>query len=334
MNIHETTANNLTASECDNKPVTLKSAEPSYAHAVRFKSVENKENLNEIELRNIESVANMSKASEITVCTPLQDEGDDNFTTVVNHNKRERKMNKSKRDKGNVNGSQGGNKFLLNGANDKDKRDHQTRNREAKSAQAKSQETKNVSEKKVFVDAPLPKVNPWQVKRSPIQISGKDISGAPKAVTCNENTKTVCPPTSNDAKNKPRSVHLKDAAETVKETSKEVVHVQPSTSKEPVRTIQPSATKDSAQHASQKVIKPEKQNGTAIEQKQQPFSGVRPKDKWRHNQKVSSVNICEFQSYYNLILLTAYNMLNVILTIFNINALVQWTNLKLQIIPF
>lgn len=93
-----------------------------------------------------------------------QDDGD-NFTTVTSHGRKERKSDKSnKREKNHPQKA-----VIVNGApphrevpvasgpqHDKD-------NKEAEST---------ANEKKVFVEAPLPKVNPWQVNKNAAQVVG------------------------------------------------------------------------------------------------------------------------------------------------------------------
>lgn len=85
---------------------------------------------------------------------------DDSFTPVVSHSRKERRQERSKREKPRES------KPLPNGT--ADKRDPP--------ATAKAQPHEQSEEaKKVFVEAPLPKVNPWQANRNAAQvIANKD----------------------------------------------------------------------------------------------------------------------------------------------------------------
>lgn len=78
---------------------------------------------------------------------------DDTFTPVINHNRKERKNEKHKKGKHKlVNGEKADNKHDKTEKQDKDKKE--TTN---------SNTTNDLNDgKKVFVEAPLPKVNPWQ----------------------------------------------------------------------------------------------------------------------------------------------------------------------------
>lgn len=149
----------------DTRPPNQESTGTSYAHAVlNFKnndSNSNKENIHDsqkdTQIRSVAKTAlqeNQSNAKE-----PIDSAVDDgeSFTPVVSHSRKERKNDKSRREKLREN-----NHKQMNGNGDKKEvsKDHQEKDKdEEKSARPK-----------VFVEAPLPKVNPWQVNKNAAQV--------------------------------------------------------------------------------------------------------------------------------------------------------------------
>lgn len=144
----------------------------SYAHAVRFKPADNKENINDEMIQRSHSPTK-GKQIEMTV-QPLNDDNDGTFTPVINHNRRERKNERTKRDKGREI------KVLVNGvAKDDKSKEHSNRERvhTEKVDMSNGETTDAMMEKKVFVEAPLPKINPWQVNKAVVQaVAIKDTS--------------------------------------------------------------------------------------------------------------------------------------------------------------
>lgn len=141
----------------------------SYAHAVlNFKSDKengsNKENIEEpsneqlsksLKPNTIQQDNSQSSLKEVQ-SGETQDEGG-SFTQVISHSRKERKYEK-KKDKNRETHS---NKPVVNG--NSEKRDNCTT---PQTPQEKSKEKEAAPEtKKVFVEAPLPKINPWQVNK-------------------------------------------------------------------------------------------------------------------------------------------------------------------------
>lgn len=148
-----------------------KEAGASYAHAVlNFKQTNNstnnnnnKENIEEPGKDNIVQLVDSSKQPE----EPKQiiPDEEDTFTPVVSHSRKERKNEKKKK---------------LAATSDKhDKGEHPLREKgkESRSGPKEKRDEKEPSavrdlgedqsdSKKVFVEAPIPKVNPWQVKQA------------------------------------------------------------------------------------------------------------------------------------------------------------------------
>lgn len=150
----------------------------SYALAVQnFKSIQptctssNKENVQESNLEEPQQkiVSEVIEKPKQTEPEALDDDG--SFTPVVNHSRKERKNDKKKQ------------KHLVNGVSEKHERHHDRQHdkkdshpinsktdKEEKEKEHKNQKDQKDKElddqqsdaKKVFVAAPLPKVNPWQ----------------------------------------------------------------------------------------------------------------------------------------------------------------------------
>lgn len=156
---------------------TISEAGASYAHAVlNFKTTttnNNKENIKEpITENQSQPVVEKFKQSEPeTSSANLDDDG--TFTPVVSHSRKERKNEKLKKQKSLVNGvtdkhdrhDKHETKKDIHLPKDKQKEPHLKEKREEKdNSVVKETADEQVEFKKVFVAAPLPKVNPWQVK--------------------------------------------------------------------------------------------------------------------------------------------------------------------------
>ncbi|KAG5875098.1 hypothetical protein JTB14_033702 [Gonioctena quinquepunctata] len=156
---------------------TKSEAGASYAHAVlNFKQTtiynNNKENIEELSKdKQPQPAAENSKQPEPEASKSNLDE-DETFTPVVSHSRKERKSEKFRK-----------NKSVVQAERDRhdkhEKKDNQLPRDKQKDAlpkdkreekdSANSRETTEEQDdvKKVFVAAPLPKVNPWQVKQAP-----------------------------------------------------------------------------------------------------------------------------------------------------------------------
>ncbi|XP_018578792.1 la-related protein 1B isoform X1 [Anoplophora glabripennis] len=155
---------------------TISEAGASYAHAVlNFKTTttnNNKENIKEpITENQSQPVVEKFKQSEPEASSANLDD-DGTFTPVVNHSRKERKNEKLKKQKSLVNGITDKHdrhdkheKKDIHLPKDKQKEPHLKEKREEKdNSLVKEAADEQVEFKKVFVAAPLPKVNPWQVK--------------------------------------------------------------------------------------------------------------------------------------------------------------------------
>lgn len=144
----------------------------SYAHAVlNFKQQaamnNNKENISEkLPESEPQPVETVFQPQQEAVKTNNNIDDEESFTPVVSHSRKERKNEKRR-------------KHLVNGAadkheksdrkevyppKDKSKETHQKAKLDEPVKDDKSEE--QAAAKKVFVAAPIPKVNPWQVKQS------------------------------------------------------------------------------------------------------------------------------------------------------------------------
>ncbi|KAK9889082.1 hypothetical protein WA026_004354 [Henosepilachna vigintioctopunctata] len=135
------------------KSVITDSVGASYAHAVlNFKQTVMKENIEEV---TSEVVSSTSKKTQ-NISTVEAD--DNSFTPVISHNRKDRKNERAKRDR-----------HKYSNGNDKPEKNDKPSKYEVPKEQVQvNSETKeeSVNMKKVFVEAPLPKVNPWQIKNS------------------------------------------------------------------------------------------------------------------------------------------------------------------------
>ncbi|KRT78343.1 hypothetical protein AMK59_6528 [Oryctes borbonicus] len=170
-------------------------AGPSYAHAVRFKPADNKENINNDEVNQVSHSPNKAKQMDSMEQSTV-DDNDGTFTPVVGHSRRDRKNERSRREKVREI------KVVVNGQvkddNKEKPKDHS--NRDTKTGTEKLEtpnfeKTELVMEKKVFVEAPIPKVNPWQINKNAAQVvNNKDNPGH-----SNSNGKRVLQPQKQDA---------------------------------------------------------------------------------------------------------------------------------------
>lgn len=177
----------------------------SYAHAVQnFKTT-----LPAVPAPPAQPAASITNTTTTTT-TPLEklptkqtelDAGDDggSFTTVINHSRKERKNEKKKTKHS-----------LVNGVVDKHERHHDKSHEKNGGSKLKYEkdETKLQEEsdsKRVFVAAPLPKVNPWKnVPKSPVEavesvpqpvVEQQPVPPPPKPVpTCPTNTQPTVKP--------------------------------------------------------------------------------------------------------------------------------------------
>lgn len=166
MSAQVTASQNTTGIE----KVQSDAAGASYAHAVlNFKSDNsNKENINSdpmeapVSTKTLPIQPNVANAKEVVVeeTNPLAADDDSTFTPVVSHSRKERK-NEKKREK-----AREAHRSVVNGTSEKhsEKREHASA-KEPKERQPQEGD-KEEQEKKVFVEAPLPTVNPWQRNRS------------------------------------------------------------------------------------------------------------------------------------------------------------------------
>lgn len=159
----------------DNHSAPQELSGTSYAHAVlNFKSNDNsnKENINE-DVKDVQFRTNRSAAQQTNIKNlkePVESYVDDagSFTPVVNHSRKERKIEKNKREKLKETNSA---KPLHNGTTEKREISAVTKEPPCSVQEKDTQELK-----KVFVEAPLPKVNPWQANKNAAQLlAAKDI---------------------------------------------------------------------------------------------------------------------------------------------------------------
>lgn len=147
----------------DIRPSHQESGGTSYAHAVlNFKthdSNSNKENIHEMQIR--QPIKNPRQENQVNPKESIETQIDDgeSFTPVVSHNRKERKHEKSKKEKLRENNH----KQMVNGNGDK-------RDLSKEQSEKEKDDEKEAAKPKVFVEAPLPKVNPWQVNKNAAQV--------------------------------------------------------------------------------------------------------------------------------------------------------------------
>nr|CAH7739319.1 unnamed protein product [Callosobruchus chinensis] len=142
----------------------------SYAHVVlnlkqTSNNNNNKENIKDLPKENMQEVKDDNqKQTENEPNKTLDDDG--SFTPVVSHSRKERKHEKLKKKQQLVNGGPEKEKFERKDAHPKDKHPDKQKDKrdDGSSKESKDGNDPQPDPKKVFVAAPLPKVNPWQVK--------------------------------------------------------------------------------------------------------------------------------------------------------------------------
>ncbi|RZC34939.1 la-related protein 1 [Asbolus verrucosus] len=167
MEAHCVATPNIACKENDNKATSSDNPGASYAHAVlNFKQNSNSNKENIAEAKSEHCVTVKQERPETPETQDLKDDSD-TFTPVPTHSRKDRKHDQLKKDK---------HKHLVNGTLDKkdthDKFKKQPKhtktkpeNQPTKETQSSTQTKEDTAEtKKVFVAAPIPKVNAWQVK--------------------------------------------------------------------------------------------------------------------------------------------------------------------------
>lgn len=153
-------------------------AGPSYARAVRSK-LDGKQNLNGEEILQDLHSLNQPEQMEVTE-QPTIEENDDTFTPVLSHSRRDRKNDRSKREKVREV------KVAVNGQVKEDNKEKaSTKMNVEKNDVAVVEKTECAMEKRVFVEAPIPKVNPWQVNKAAGQAGGKRAQSARQEAVVN-----------------------------------------------------------------------------------------------------------------------------------------------------
>lgn len=159
---------------------------PSYANAVlklaKGTRDSDKENISDYHVGpqavdtadyNVINKMTCLKDEDMAIGSSPQDDGE-SFTTVTNHHSRkERKKEErfAKRQAKSVNGAgQPGQKEYDKNGEEKSRGHEKGGNNSVGRAVLSEQEQDGAAEKKVFVEAPLPKVNPWQANRNAAQV--------------------------------------------------------------------------------------------------------------------------------------------------------------------
>lgn len=170
MTTHVASNPSNTTNKNDNCSLTQESSGTSYAHAVlnlKCNDNSNKENINEAvkEIQAQSSKSYLLQENSKNTFEPLDNYLDDgeSFTPVVSHSRKERKNERSKRDKFHDNNTV---KPIVNG--NSEKRDSSVAVKEQSTQQIDKDEAPEP--RKVFVEAPLPKFNPWQANRNAAQV--------------------------------------------------------------------------------------------------------------------------------------------------------------------
>lgn len=154
----------------DSKNVNPEHAGASYAHAVlNFRQVDSKEDIKESNDTVQQSANKVNTVSDTPISLDdlvepmLLDDGGGGFTPVVSHSRKERKNERNKKNR-----EAQSNKAVNNIDKRDNNRENNTREQLPKEpTQEKEKEKEEVTNKKVFVEAPLPTVNPWQRKTLP-----------------------------------------------------------------------------------------------------------------------------------------------------------------------
>ena len=173
MEAHCVATPNPVPKDTDNKATSSDNPGASYAHAVlNFKqsNTSNKENI--ADTKNEHSAT--TKQEKATTPEPQDPKDDsDTFTPVPAHSRKDRKHDQLKKDK---------HKHLVNGTVEK-KDTHDKFKKQPKHAKKlesqpskESQKDEQTETKKVFVAAPIPKVNAWQIKNAAPQAAKDTLS--------------------------------------------------------------------------------------------------------------------------------------------------------------
>lgn len=161
----------------DNNNIAQEHAGASYAHAVlNFKQVDsNKENINESDPNNDTTQPSRNKTvsnqNALAIQEPNQeppsvDDGGGGFTPVVSHSRKERKNERNKKNR-EVHSNKNANVNADKRDNNRDPTNRDVNVNREQAPKESVQEKEETSNRKVFVEAPLPTVNPWQKKTGP-----------------------------------------------------------------------------------------------------------------------------------------------------------------------
>lgn len=171
MEAHCVATPNTASKDTDNKATSSDNPGASYAHAVlNFKqnNNSNKENIAEVKTEH----SAVTKSEKVSTPEPQDSKDDsDNFTPVPTHSRKDRKHDQLKKDKhkhlvnGNVDKKDNHDKFKKQPRHTKTKPENPPAKESQSSTQTKEKE-ETTETKKVFVAAPIPKVNAWQVKNA------------------------------------------------------------------------------------------------------------------------------------------------------------------------
>ncbi|KAL1493377.1 hypothetical protein ABEB36_011442 [Hypothenemus hampei] len=186
-----------------NKDIKLESSGASYARAVQnFKA--NHEPVIEIE-------ANKEEDVKVTKSTPVKNQSDSvddegTFTPVANQNRRERKNERKRQKKGSP-----------NTVGDKHEKNSHSEKKESNSIKQKDDKDELITSKqdtqpKLFVAAPLPKINPWQKKP-------KLVPNEKTRITNDPNNTLILPEKKTSEPQKPTA----DAQESIKTNQKKQI---------------------------------------------------------------------------------------------------------------
>ncbi|XP_022915475.1 la-related protein 1B isoform X3 [Onthophagus taurus] len=168
---------------------------PSYARAV--KSTENKEIIDDEPPKDPQPPPITQPVEPQTVPT-AQDDQEGTFTQVVSHSRRERKNERQRRDRNkdaphkNVNGFK--------------EKDHPRDMKREVSYEKGEKDMDKEPEKKMFIEAPLPKVNPWLNKNAALVVAKRTVQTQKSEPIPNGPTK------SKDSNNKKKQQKVSDFA--------------------------------------------------------------------------------------------------------------------------
>ncbi|XP_044256944.1 la-related protein 1-like isoform X1 [Tribolium madens] len=171
MEAHCVATPNTASKDVDNKATSSDNPGASYAHAVLNFKQNNNSNKENIAERKFDHNA-ATKPEKVSTPEPQDPRDDsDNFTPVPTHSRKDRKHDQLKKDKhkhlvnGNIDKKDNHDKFKKPAKHTKTKPEIQQPPKEPQSSTQIKEET-NTETKKVFVAAPIPKVNAWQIKNA------------------------------------------------------------------------------------------------------------------------------------------------------------------------